>query len=77
MVSRASQKGDIQVSDFVARAHAAGMQVNPYTYRLDTGEVPDYASSYEDLLEIHYFRAGIDGVFTDFPDRAVEFLRNR
>ena len=77
VVSRDSQKANIQVSDFVARAHAAGMQVHPYTYRLDPGQVPDYANSYEDLLEIHYFRADIDGVFTDFPDRAVEFLRNR
>ena len=31
----------------------------------------------EDLLEIHYFRANVDGVFTDFPDRTVEFLRSR
>lgn len=77
VVSRDSQKANIQVSDFVARAHAAGMQVHPYTYRLDPGQVPGYANSYEDLLEIHYFRADIDGVFTDFPDRAAEFLRNR
>ena len=77
VVSRDSQKANIQVSDFVTRAHAAGMQVHPYTYRLDPGQVPDYADNYEDLLEIHYFRANIDGVFTDFPDRAVEFLRNR
>lgn len=77
VVSRDSQKENVKVSDLVSRAHAAGMQVHPYTYRLDPGQVPDYASSYEDLLEIHYFRADVDGVFTDFPDRAVDFLRSR
>jgi glycerophosphoryl diester phosphodiesterase len=77
VVSRDSQKMDIQVSDFVARAHAAGMQVHPYTYRVDPGQVPAYADSFDELLEIHYYRAGVDGVFTDFPDRAVDFLRNR
>ena len=65
------------MSDFVARAHAAGMQVHPYTYRLDPGQVPAYAESFEDLLDIHYYQADVDGVFTDFPDRAVEFLRSR
>lgn len=77
VVSRDSQKINIEVSDLVSRAHAAGMQVHPYTYRLDPGQVPTYADSFEDLLEIHYFRADVDGVFTDFPDRAVDFLRSR
>ncbi len=77
VVSRDSSKSDIRITDLVVRAHAAGMQVHPYTYRLDPGQVPDYAASFEDLLEIHYFRADVDGVFTDFPDRAVEFLRSR
>ncbi|GJM13945.1 MAG: glycerophosphoryl diester phosphodiesterase [Pseudohongiella sp.] len=77
VVARASTMTDIQVTDLVARAHAAGMQVHPYTYRLDPGQVPAYASSFEELLEIHYFRADVDGVFTDFPDRAVDFLRSK
>lgn len=77
VVGRNSTMTDIQVSDFVARAHAAGMEVHPYTYRLDPGQVPAYANSFEELLEIHYFRADVDGVFTDFPDRAVDFLRSK
>jgi len=77
VVSRNSRRGEIEVTDFVARAHAAGMEVHPYTYRLDPGQVPAYAESFEDLLDIHYFQADVDGVFTDFPDRAVNFLRSR
>jgi len=77
VVSRDSQKTNILVSDFVAKAHAAGMEVHPYTYRLDPGQVPAYADSYEDLIDIHLFQADVDGVFTDFPDRAVDFLRSK
>jgi len=72
-----STRGDIKTSDLVTRAHAAGLQVHPYTYRKDPGQVPAYAASFEELLEIHYFEAGVDGVFTDFPDLAVQFLRAR
>jgi glycerophosphoryl diester phosphodiesterase len=61
----------------VARAHGAGLQVHPYTYRADPEQVPDYARSFEDLLELHYFEAGVDGLFTDFTDKAVDFLRSR
>jgi glycerophosphoryl diester phosphodiesterase len=47
--------------------------VHPYTLRADA--LPDYAASLEDLLRIFLIDAGVDGVFTDFPDRAVAFLR--
>ena len=77
VVARSSKKTNIDVTEFVSRAHAAGMEVHPYTYRLDPGQVPEYAESFEDLLEIHYYSADVDGVFTDFPDRAVEFLRSK
>ncbi len=77
VVGRDSTDSDLQITELVSRAHAAGMQVHPYTYRSDPGQVPDYASDFEDLLEIHYFQADVDGLFTDFPDKAVNFLRAR
>jgi glycerophosphoryl diester phosphodiesterase len=77
IVDRDSQPGSLVISDLVALAHANGMQVHPYTFRLDSGQVPIYANSFEQMLEIFLFEAGVDGVFTDFPDRAVEFLRSR
>ena len=66
VVERSSTKDDIKITELVARAHAAGMQVHPYTYRSDPGQVPAYADDFEDLLNIHYFRADVDGLFTDF-----------
>lgn len=77
VISTSSNRANIEITDLVRRAHAAGMQVHPYTYRLDPGQIPEYAESFEQLLELHYFDADVDGVFTDFPDRAVEFLRSR
>lgn len=76
-----STPDNIIISDLVELAHANGLQVHPYTFRLDEGQVPHYAESFEEMLELFYFDAGIDGAFTDFPDRAVNFLnanaRNR
>jgi glycerophosphoryl diester phosphodiesterase len=75
VVSEDSTAGNIKITDLVANAHAAGMQVHPYTYRKDPGQVPAYAKDFSDLLEIHFFQADVDGVFTDFSDLAVDFLR--
>ena len=76
IVGRDSQRGAVEFSDLVKLAHANGLQVHPYTFRLDPGQLPSYAQSFEQMLEIFYFEADVDGVFTDFPDRAVEFLKS-
>ena len=75
VISRSSSRGNLEISPLVDRAHAAGLQVHPYTYRMDPGQVPSYAQDFEDLLRLHYFEADVDGLFTDFPDRAVRFLQ--
>ena len=72
-----SEPDKLVFTSLVRDAHAAGLQVHPYTFRADVGQVPVYADSFEHMLELFLFDAGIDGVFTDFPDRAVNFLRHR
>ena len=69
-----SRRGQPHSTGLVERAHAAGLSVHPYTFRLDAGHVPDYADDFDHLLKLHLFTAGVDGVFTDFPDRAVQVL---
>jgi glycerophosphoryl diester phosphodiesterase len=61
----------------VKEAHTAGLEVHPYTFRLDKGRIPKYAKDFEDMVEIFLFKADVDGIFTDFPDRAVNYLKNR
>lgn len=77
IIDRSSTKGQLIDTGLVEQAHDAGLVVHPYTFRADTGMVPGYADDFEDLLNIHYFAAGVDGLFTDFPDRAVRFLESR
>jgi len=58
-------------TDFVARAHAAGLFVHVWTMRSD----PAFLSkTYEGQPEREYRQfasLGVDGLFTDFPDVAV------
>jgi glycerophosphoryl diester phosphodiesterase len=77
VIERSSTRDNLKITPLVQRAHAAGMEVHPYTYRVDPGQVPAYANSFEEMLQQHYFEADVDGLFTDFPDRAVQFLNSR
>ena len=74
IISRASTTSNIEITPLVSRAHSAGLKVHPYTYRMDPGQVPSYANNFDELLRQHFFDADVDGIFTDFPDKAVEFL---
>lgn len=58
-------------TELVAMAHAAELAVHPYTFRAD--RLPDFAADFADLIE-RAERAGVDGLFTDFPDRARDAL---
>jgi glycerophosphoryl diester phosphodiesterase len=63
------------LSDLVALAHRQQLAVHPYTFRAD--ELPQGIADFDALLEVFVDGAGIDGLFTDFPDRAVKFLGRR
>lgn len=64
-------KADRKVTDFVKRAHAVGLVVHPYTLRED--ELPKFVDSTDDALELLFTEAKLDGLFTDFPDLAVQW----
>jgi glycerophosphoryl diester phosphodiesterase len=52
-------------------AHAAGLKVHTWTFRNeDQYLAPDYNGSSQAEYE-QFFKLGIDGVFSDFPDTAV------
>ena len=61
--------------ELIGWAHDAGLTVHPYTFRAD--QVPDRHDSHEAELERYLFELGVDGVFTDFPDRARAVLDGR
>jgi glycerophosphoryl diester phosphodiesterase len=75
VIFRESTKSNAQITPLVSRAHAVGLKVHPYTYRLDPGQIPNYADNFDELLRKHFLDADVDGIFTDFPDKAVKFLQ--
>jgi glycerophosphoryl diester phosphodiesterase len=56
--------------DLVQKAHAAGLAVHPFTFRAD--ELPPGFESFKDLVRFFIVDIGVDGLFTDFPDRVVQ-----
>lgn len=65
--------GSIAATGLVKRAHNAGLAVHPYTFRAD--ELPEGFTSFDALLHLFVKELAIDGLFTDFPDLALQFLR--
>lgn len=57
----------------VSAAHAAGLEVHPYTFRADQ-LLPGF-DGFAAMVEWFDDTLGIDGLFTDFPDRALSALR--
>jgi glycerophosphoryl diester phosphodiesterase len=57
----------------VKDAHAHKLAVHPYTVRVD--ELPKTVVSVEELHRLLFIEAGVDGVFSDFPDQTVAFVR--
>jgi glycerophosphoryl diester phosphodiesterase len=58
-------------TSFVADAHKAGLFVHPFTFRDERRRL---AADYQGDAKAEYlafYRAGVDGVFTDFTDTAV------
>lgn len=73
LIDEKSTKGNIVLTDMVKEAHQNKMTVHPYTVRAD--QLPEYTTDVNQLYDILYNKAGVDGLFTDFPDKAVVFLR--
>jgi glycerophosphoryl diester phosphodiesterase len=65
-------KANRKVTDFVKDAHAAKLVVHPYTLRAD--DLPKFADSMNDALQVLFTEAKLDGLFTDFSDVAVKWL---
>lgn len=58
-------------TELVVDAHRQQLLIHPWTYRAD-----DLPQLFETFADLHYatLEAGIDGIFTDFPDLSVQLL---
>lgn len=62
-----------KVTDLTSQAHALGLEVHPYTLRVD--DLPKGISTPEELMHLLFDEAQIDALFTDFPDVTVNWLK--
>lgn len=74
LIAPDSTASEIKVTKLVALAHAAGLQVHPYTFRRERNQMPPFAKDYDDFLRIFFDQVDVDGVFTDFPDLTARFV---
>lgn len=72
ILTGAGSDGQPAISSLVSDAQALGLAVHPYTLRADN--LPE-GVDYETLLSLLFTEVGVDGIFTDHPDRAVAVLR--
>lgn len=73
VVTGIDSSGKVQITDLVANARKHNLLIHPYTFRAD--RLPSYVSSFEELLQIFFNEVQVDGVFTDFPDLVVDYLK--
>lgn len=73
LVQKGSTPDHITFTDMVKEAHQHKLQVHPFTARAD--RLPAYTNDIDRLYDILYYQANVDGLFTDFPDKAVDFLK--
>lgn len=72
MVTGKNGQGKAQFTDLARNAKAVGLVIYPYTARADA--LPKWANGFDDLLQVVLDEGGADGIFTDFTDKAVQFL---
>lgn len=61
----------------VKDAHKNKLVVHPYPYTIRIDKLPNYVKNGEQLFDIIYNKANVDGAFTDFPDLGVKFLQKQ
>ncbi len=62
------------VSALAGLAGEAGLLMHPYTFRAD--DVPPGFAGFDDLVQFFVRDVGVDGLFTDFPDRVISLLED-
>lgn len=67
-----SENGTAIMTPTLIAAQRAQLMVHPYTLRAD--QLPKWAGDMDIALKAIFDDAAIDGIFTDFPDQAVEYL---
>ncbi|MDF7680611.1 glycerophosphodiester phosphodiesterase [Enterobacteriaceae bacterium ESL0689] len=73
LVVKGAKPGQVTLTSMVKEAHQQHLMVHPYTVRAD--KLPAYVTDVNQLFDLLYNQADVDGLFSDFPDKAVQFLQ--
>ena len=74
LIADSSTNGHIIINGMVKEAHEHQLEVHPFTVRAD--QLPPYAKDVNELYDALYRQADVDGLFTDFPDKAISYLHS-
>ncbi len=70
---KASKLGDVKFTPLVKELAKYKMELHPYTVRKDA--LPDFFSDVNQMYDVLLNKSGATGIFTDFPDTGVQFLK--
>jgi glycerophosphoryl diester phosphodiesterase len=65
----------ITATNLIQRAHELGLFVHAYTFRNEPGTLAGSYNGNPRLEYMQFYLLGVDGVFSDFPDTAIEARR--
>ncbi|WP_293730163.1 glycerophosphodiester phosphodiesterase [uncultured Actinobacillus sp.] len=68
-----SKLGDIKYTPMAQDIAQNKLELHPYTVRKDA--LPTFFTDVNQMYDALFNKAGATGIFTDFPDTAVEFLK--
>ena len=74
LIADSPTNGHIIINGMVKEAHEHHLEVHPFTVRAD--QLPPYAKDVNELYDALYRQADVDGLFTDFPDKAISYLHS-
>ena len=68
-----SKPGKIEYTPLVKELAQYNIELHPYTVRKDA--LPEFFTDVNQMYDALLNKSGATGVFTDFPDTGVEFLK--
>mgnify|MGYP000633832746 CR=1 FL=1 len=75
LIDDQSPAGAPRLTAMAQEAHSNKLQIHPYTVRID--QLPSWACDVNQVYDTLYNKTQVEGLFTDFPDSAVQFLQQR
>ncbi|MTI11978.1 glycerophosphodiester phosphodiesterase [Sansalvadorimonas verongulae] len=74
--SKKSTRDHLVLTPMISEAHKAGMVVHPFTFRVEADRILPPAKDFDDMVSMFVNEVGVDGLFSDFPDRAVKVVHS-